>query len=89
MAYSLSRRLYRSILSNPRTPYNNLSSIPFSKKFSSSHSDDTEPEPEPESHSLPSSQSTQQRPFTDRPLENGLDVGIYKVYSHIILFLLR
>uniref|UniRef100_A0A5B6YRM0 Single-stranded DNA-binding protein n=1 Tax=Davidia involucrata TaxID=16924 RepID=A0A5B6YRM0_DAVIN len=82
MASSLSRRLYRLLLSNPKPSH---LSVPFCTNISSaetsSHSDDSTLAPDPESDSVSlssSSSSTQQRTVYNQPLENGLDVGIYK-----------
>ncbi|XP_059641346.1 single-stranded DNA-binding protein, mitochondrial [Cornus florida] len=83
MASSLSRTLYRSLLSNP-TRLSHLSK-PFCTILSSAETSDLDDPtigPEPESESLssdtPSPDQTQQRTIYDRPLENGIDVGIYK-----------
>uniref|UniRef100_A0A5B6YRY4 Single-stranded DNA-binding protein n=1 Tax=Davidia involucrata TaxID=16924 RepID=A0A5B6YRY4_DAVIN len=84
MASSLSRRLYRSLLSNPKP---SRLSMPFCTNLSSpetsSDSDESTLHPDPESDPVPpsstsSSDSTQQQTYYDKPLENGLDVGIYK-----------
>ncbi|KAI7984741.1 hypothetical protein LOK49_LG14G00285 [Camellia lanceoleosa] len=83
---SISRRLYRSLFTNPSSHL----SIRFCSTLSSPQTPDDstiEPDPNTESDSASpsspspsssSSDSTQQRTFFDRPLENGLDVGIYK-----------
>ncbi|KAK3024135.1 hypothetical protein RJ639_044390 [Escallonia herrerae] len=81
MASLLSRRLCRSILTNPlRTP--SSLSKPFCTDLSSPEtSSDSEADNCPESDPLspPSSSLDPPRtPFTDRRLENGLDVGIYR-----------
>ncbi|KAA8542311.1 hypothetical protein F0562_023553 [Nyssa sinensis] len=82
MSSSLSRRLCRSLLSNHKPSH---FSMPFSTNLSSSDSDDSTLHPDPEADPIPpssttssSSDSTQQWTVYDRPLENGLDVGIYK-----------
>ncbi|KAJ7956567.1 Single-stranded DNA-binding protein, mitochondrial [Quillaja saponaria] len=82
----LSRRLCRSVLSNPRFSYHKLS-MPFSTDQLSSR-EDSDPDEfvlKPDIDSAPdsvtsesSSEPSSQRAIFDRPLENGLDVGIYK-----------
>ncbi|CAA7053073.1 unnamed protein product [Microthlaspi erraticum] len=78
---TLSRRLYRSLLSNPRlsqssmsfcTNNNNISSREDSDFDELSANSDTESPPEPVI-----SDPTSRYP-RERPLENGLDAGIYK-----------
>ncbi|GMQ11170.1 hypothetical protein CsSME_00053919 [Camellia sinensis var. sinensis] len=82
---SISRRLYRSLFTNPSSHF----SIRFCSTLSSPQTPDDstiEPDPNTESDSASpsspspssSSNSTQRQTFFDRPLENGLDVGIYK-----------
>ncbi|XP_021905461.1 uncharacterized protein LOC110820318 isoform X2 [Carica papaya] len=82
----LSRRLYRSLLSNPRV---SQMSMPFctssissqegcDSEASSLDSDrDTVPDSQSPSSS-PSQSSGEQRAVYDAPLESGLDMGIYK-----------
>ncbi|XP_060172651.1 single-stranded DNA-binding protein, mitochondrial [Lycium barbarum] len=72
MASSVSRKLLRTTLRNP-------SSIKASQlsSFCTKISDDSEPEST--GFSLPSSSElNQERKYIERPLENGLEVGIYK-----------
>ena len=91
---SLSRRLYRSLLSNPKLsqiskPFStyNLSSSEDSADSDDSHlGSDVDLIPNSDSQSSSSSNTTNsseegagKRMVYDRPLENGLDVGIYKV----------
>nr|XP_043617253.1 single-stranded DNA-binding protein, mitochondrial [Erigeron canadensis] len=93
MASSLCRRIYRTIISvNPNSNFNHQSLLISLRNFTtetSSSSDsasgsDSEPDstinPEPESDPFPQSpdSDSRQRNPTDRPLENGLDVGIYR-----------
>lgn len=90
MASLLSRKLLRTMLTNPSSiKASQLSSVSFCSSatddFSSPDSDHTELGPasdfEPEStgFSSPSaSELKQERKFVHRPLENGLDTGIYK-----------
>lgn len=82
---TLSRRLHRLLLSNPKTCQ---FSIPFSTYLSSHESSDSSSDSDSVSDSdkltvdpiadSPPTDSTQNRMVVDRPLENGLDVGIYK-----------
>ena len=73
---ALSRKLYRSLLSTP-SPYRHLLPLHFSTTNPLSDSDEsTLPDSPPPPDST--QQQQQQRVF-DRPLENGLDVGIYRV----------
>ncbi|CAK9147842.1 unnamed protein product [Ilex paraguariensis] len=86
---SISRRLYRTLLTNSRTQSSHLYK-PFCTNLSSpetspdSDSDNSplnadHPDSDSFSSSSPSSSdSTRQRIMAERPLENGLDVGIYK-----------
>lgn len=83
---ALTRRLYRSLLLNTKF---SQSPKPFSTSnffsSSSSHVDSdldesalhSDADPVPDSSSTQN--SGQQRESFDRPLENGLDAGIYKV----------
>ncbi|KAJ8766382.1 hypothetical protein K2173_022441 [Erythroxylum novogranatense] len=69
---TLSRRAYRSLLSSPKAsrismPFCTSSSENLDLDDSASNLD-----------APPQSQATKERGFFDRPLENGLDVGIYK-----------
>ncbi|KVI06469.1 Nucleic acid-binding, OB-fold [Cynara cardunculus var. scolymus] len=88
MASSLCRRIYCSFLSmNPNT-YHHQSLLISLQHFSTETSSDSASgsdsdstiHPEPESDPLPQSSysNNQQRDFGDRPLENGLDAGIYR-----------
>ncbi|KAI8543012.1 hypothetical protein RHMOL_Rhmol08G0185700 [Rhododendron molle] len=90
MASSISRRLCRYLFSNPTfkpsTPLPpELSTRFFCSTLSSPENSDSDnstveppdPTPDYDSHTSPSD-SSQQRAFYDRPLENGLDPGIYK-----------
>ncbi|KAL6348255.1 hypothetical protein AAG906_005548 [Vitis piasezkii] len=82
---TLSRRLHRLLLSNPQTCQ---FSIPFSTYLSSHESSDSSSDSDSVSDSdkltvdpiadSPPTDTTQNRMVVDRPLENGLDVGIYK-----------
>ncbi|XP_071731524.1 single-stranded DNA-binding protein, mitochondrial [Rutidosis leptorrhynchoides] len=87
MASSLCRRIYRSIISTT----NHNQSLPISLHYfttetssDSTSGSDSEPDstihPEPESGPIPqfSDSNTRQTNSGDRPLENGLDVGIYR-----------
>lgn len=83
---ALARRLHLSL--RPATKGLNLA-VPFCTKGSSLEtpaSDESDPELDAESRQ-PSPSSSQdpvgQRAFYDRPLENGLDVGIYKVHTFL------
>ncbi|XP_009782372.1 single-stranded DNA-binding protein, mitochondrial [Nicotiana tabacum] len=91
MASSLSRKLLRTMLTNPISiKASQLSS--FCTKISSATEDFSSPdadrielesasdaEPESTGFSSPSaSDFNQERKFVERPLENGLEVGIYK-----------
>ncbi|KAK7330213.1 hypothetical protein VNO77_24400 [Canavalia gladiata] len=67
---TLSRRFYRSLLSTPN-PYHQLPLY-----FSTTTSNDLSDTEEAESASAESEQK--ERIGYDRPLENGLDVGVYK-----------
>ncbi|XP_028763626.1 single-stranded DNA-binding protein, mitochondrial [Neltuma alba] len=85
----LSRRLYRPLLSIPRTPFH-LSQHFCTNHPSSDHQDDLNleelpPDSDIDAPSTPSSSpdssspdSNKQRVVFDRLLENGLDAGIYK-----------
>lgn len=87
---SLSRRLCRSVLSNPKPSSQFLSSMSFCttgtghlsspEAASDSELDLVPPLPEQSSPSQDFDPQPQ-RIVYDRPLENGLDVGIYKVRS--------
>lgn len=90
MTSSLSRKLLRTMLMNPSSiKASQLSSVSFCTKssaatddFSSDHTElgsTSDPEPESTGFSSPSaSELNQERKFIERPLENGLEVGIYK-----------
>ncbi|MCD9646363.1 hypothetical protein HAX54_036135 [Datura stramonium] len=93
MAFSLARKLLRTMLPNPRSlKALQLSSVSFCTKISSATDDFPSPdsdhtelglasdsEPESPGFSSPSaSELNQARNFIERPLENGLEVGIYK-----------
>ncbi|KAF7135864.1 hypothetical protein RHSIM_Rhsim08G0138500 [Rhododendron simsii] len=90
MASSISRRLCRSLFSKPTfkpsTPlppqlstrfFCSTLSSPENSDFDNSTVEPPDPTPDYDSHTSPSD-SSQQRAFYDRPLENGLDPGIYK-----------
>ncbi|KAJ1392333.1 Primosome PriB/single-strand DNA-binding [Sesbania bispinosa] len=68
---SISRRLYRSLLSTPNPHYH----LPLRFCTTNNLSDSDE---FPQGDSAPSSPSQTERTIYDRPLENGLDVGIYR-----------
>ncbi|XP_057782121.1 single-stranded DNA-binding protein, mitochondrial-like [Salvia miltiorrhiza] len=77
MASSLSRKLSAAILSR-HTPLSSLSNTSLSfctKSLSSPDSDSESGSPHPTPDSPP---PNQQRANADRPLEDGLDLGIYK-----------
>ncbi|CAN4112186.1 unnamed protein product [Withania somnifera] len=93
MASSLSRKLLRTMLANSSTiKASQLSSVSFCTKISSATDDFSSPdsdhselrpasdsEPESTGFSSPSApELNQERKIFERPLENGLDVGIYK-----------
>ncbi|KAF5758331.1 putative primosome PriB/single-strand DNA-binding, nucleic acid-binding protein [Helianthus annuus] len=88
MASSLCRRIYHSFLSqNPNFNQHQsllISAHRFSTETSSDSTSDSDSDPttHPESDSGPLSQSSdsssRQKVPVDRPLENGLDAGIYK-----------
>lgn len=97
MASSISRRLCRSLFSNPTfkpsTPLPpQLSTRFFCSTLSSPENSDSDnstveppdPTPDYDSHTSPSD-SSQQQAFYDRPLENGLDPGIYKVITSLYI----
>ncbi|KAK6249598.1 hypothetical protein QUC31_007090 [Theobroma cacao] len=80
----LSRRVYRSLLSNPKTPQ---LSMPFCTTTPSSSTESCDSDSDSVPYSTPSPPSTlsesskdsnTQRRLYDSPLENGLDVGVYK-----------
>ncbi|GMI95306.1 Mitochondrial single-stranded binding protein 2 [Hibiscus trionum] len=78
---NFSRRVYRSLLSNPKTPKLSLPFCTTTPLSSSDETSDSGSDPFPDSPSPQSStpsESTTQRRFYSRPLENGLDTGIYK-----------
>ncbi|KAI7731318.1 hypothetical protein M8C21_027132 [Ambrosia artemisiifolia] len=89
MASSLCRTIYRSFLCKT-TPYSNshqsliISAHHFTTETSSdsTSNSDSDSTTHPESDSIPSSQSSDSIPLkkipVERPLENGLDAGIYK-----------
>nr|KJB07858.1 hypothetical protein B456_001G048000 [Gossypium raimondii] len=83
---NLSRRVYRSLLCNPRTSQLSMPFCTTTPISSSAETSDSDSDPFPD---LPSSQSstplesakdsnTKSRLY-DCPLENGFDTGIYKV----------
>ncbi|KAL4584181.1 hypothetical protein LXL04_008773 [Taraxacum kok-saghyz] len=84
MASSLCTRIYRSFLSaNPITNHHQsllISLHHFSTETSSESDSDSTIHPKPESDPLPQSpdSNARQRDFGDRPLENGLDIGVYR-----------
>ncbi|CAH8260966.1 unnamed protein product [Arabidopsis lyrata] len=82
---TLSRRLYRSLLSNPRISQssmsfctNNISSREDSDFDELSANSDTESPIEPKASDPVSRFSGEERVMEERPLENGLDSGIFK-----------
>lgn len=84
----LARRLFlsRRFLSSPLRPFSTATTPSSSSTFPPSfNGSDAEPEPEPEPDQATGDQDRQQAashprpPNTTRPLENGLDPGIYKV----------
>lgn len=82
---ALSRRLFCSLLSNPK-PSHNCHKLFCTTGQSSQHASEAEESdsssPDSESaipNSSSSNDSNQQRSIYDRPIEGGLDVGIYKV----------
>ncbi|KAJ4830393.1 hypothetical protein Tsubulata_033982 [Turnera subulata] len=87
---TLSRRLHRSLLSSSKAAQISMPFCTTTKSFSSSEDslsdeDDrsvsSEADVTPQSQSPPASSqeaSGPERQFYDRPLENGLEVGIYK-----------
>ncbi|XP_052180578.1 single-stranded DNA-binding protein, mitochondrial isoform X2 [Diospyros lotus] len=77
---SISRRLYRLLTLNPNKPSIRFCSTVSSPETSNSDADsaieiDPDSKPAPDS---PPSDSPRQRSFDYQPLENGLDVGIYR-----------
>ncbi|KAJ8540506.1 hypothetical protein K7X08_032493 [Anisodus acutangulus] len=78
MASSLSRKLLRTMLTNPCSiKASQLSSVSLCTKIESGPILDSVPEST--GFSLPSSSELNQEPkYVERPLENGLEVGIYK-----------
>lgn len=70
MSSNLSRRLYRSLFWNPRRPHRHLSELQFCSTNHLPLSDSDTP--------LQEQEQEQQRVILDRPLENGLDPGIYR-----------
>ncbi|MED6196968.1 hypothetical protein PIB30_052271 [Stylosanthes scabra] len=79
---AISRRLYRSLLS-ARSPYHYLRKLPrhFSTTNPLSDSDESsiaDSDASPDSSSEQQHQQQQRQKFIDRPLEGGLDVGIYR-----------
>ncbi|CAH8391897.1 unnamed protein product [Eruca vesicaria subsp. sativa] len=73
---TLSRRLYRSLLSNPRfsQPPRSFCTNNISDEVSSSISDTESPNASDPNHRF----SGEDRVMEERPLENGLDAGIFK-----------
>ena len=74
---SISRKLYRSLLS-ARNPYKLNLPRHFSTTNPLSDSDESSLPDSDTSPDSSSEQQQQQQKFFDRPLENGLDVGIYR-----------
>ncbi|KAK7265033.1 hypothetical protein RJT34_32649 [Clitoria ternatea] len=70
---TLSRRLYRFVFPTPK-PYNHHLPLHLSTT-NESLSDSDDPDSVPDS---PSPEPREQRVLSDRPLENGVDAGIYK-----------
>ncbi|XVE56354.1 hypothetical protein DITRI_Ditri04bG0002700 [Diplodiscus trichospermus] len=84
---TLSRRVFRSLLSNPKTqqlsmPFCTNTTTTLSSSAEGSESDmDSISDSPPSQSSTPSEsaeESNSERRLYDRPLENGLDTGIYK-----------
>ncbi|KAF7838602.1 single-stranded DNA-binding protein, mitochondrial [Senna tora] len=73
---SISRRLYRSLLSIPKTPHH--FSQPFCTNHLSSQDQENSSDSDPSSESSSSSDFRKPGVLFDRPLENGLDAGVYK-----------
>lgn len=93
----LSRRLCRSLLSNPRpSHFCHQLSTPFCTTHLPSHkasdSEDSDASSSDSESAIPQSASSkdsnQQRSLYDQPLENGLDMGIYKVFASPIVVVL-
>lgn len=83
MAFSLSRRLCRSFLSNPTKSFTPFSSSSYSthsscNENSSEAAADVEGDVSDATDSVPEVDVSKRPAFVDRPLENGLDYGIYK-----------
>lgn len=95
MAFSLSRRLCRSFLSNPTKSFTPFSSSSYSthsscNENSSEAAADVEGDVSDATDSVPEVDVSKRPAFVDRPLENGLDYGIYKVTpSFIFLYTYR
>ncbi|GMH01065.1 hypothetical protein Nepgr_002904 [Nepenthes gracilis] len=89
---TISRRLYRSMFLTPAISCSHITKLLFCTEPShhaySSDADELSPDSvsetvstsatSPDSSSLSSSGSTRQRIVADRPLEGGMDIGIYK-----------
>ncbi|XP_010525592.1 PREDICTED: single-stranded DNA-binding protein, mitochondrial-like [Tarenaya hassleriana] len=82
---TLSRRLYRSLLSNPRFSQvsrsfctNTLSSNEEQDSDELAAKSDIESSPGQSASNSPSQGSGEERAFVEQTLENGLDVGVYK-----------
>lgn len=77
---TLSRTLYRSLLRTPNA-YHQLP-LHFSTDLVS---DSEEPDSPPDSPA-PDAAQGEEKNIVDRPLENGLDTGIYRVFPFQIQF---
>ncbi|GJT27297.1 single-stranded DNA-binding protein, mitochondrial [Tanacetum coccineum] len=80
MASSLCRRIHRSILTTKPNSLINSFTTQTSDYSSSGSDSDSTIHPEPELDPIPQSSdpNNQQRKFEERPLENGLDIGVYR-----------
>lgn len=100
MAFSLSRRLCRSFLSNPTKSFTPFSSSSYCTSHYFSFNENTTPtatataadvegDVSDATDSVPEVDVSKRPVYVDRPLENGLDYGIYKVSIHFILYKYR
>ncbi|KAK1387987.1 single-stranded DNA-binding protein, mitochondrial [Heracleum sosnowskyi] len=82
MGFSLSARLCRSFLSNPTKSFTPFTASSYCTNHFSFNENTTETAADVEGHvsdSVPEVEDVSKRPvYVDRPLENGLDYGIYK-----------
>ncbi|CAN7000606.1 unnamed protein product [Brassica rapa subsp. trilocularis] len=82
---TLSRRLYRSLLSNPRFSQASMSFCTNNIPDLSAISDAESPLEAKDSDSSYRGGSGEERVMEERPLENGLDYGIFKVPTKSLL----